>query len=116
MKIRYRGKQKGWRIFLWKGAIQIDIGGKSPKCKFPVVGLNAWDTLREGFMYIECYKDNGLLLTSVGFDKFSDNEHVESELFYVNPRLARTGCNTVHVCNAFKKYKKKGSNKQNDSS
>lgn len=111
MKIKYRGKQLGWRIYLWKGAIQIDIGGKSQKLKFPVIQLSAWDDLRQGFTYVECYKNKGIKMTTAGFEKYQGDNHVSSELLYVNPRLAKTGCNTKPICDAFKKYQKKESEK-----
>ena len=53
MRIKYRGKKHGWRIFLNKGAIQIDLRAKSKNKGYPIVQLSAWDTSQNAFISIQ---------------------------------------------------------------
>lgn len=107
MRIQYRGKQLGWRIYLRKGAIQIDIGGKSPRKGHKVFGVSLWDTLKQAYIYSEQYLIENVPFVASGIDYFEENKHVNSEMFYVNPRLIQEGCNDEFTCNAVKTYLKR---------
>jgi hypothetical protein len=108
MKIKYRGKQLGWRIYLRKGAIQIDLGGKSPNKKFPVFQVSVWDDLKQAYLYVESYKIAGLSYVTSGIDYMKEDDILKEELFYVNPRLIQEGCSNPETCAAVKKYIKEG--------
>jgi hypothetical protein len=104
MKIKYRGRQKGFRIYLRKGAIQIDIGGKSLKKGYRVFQVSAWDEHKQGFIYLESYVVDRKSHVVTGIDYYNDGNMDHEELLYVSPKMIDEGCNNKMTCNALKKY------------
>lgn len=105
MKIKYRGKKLGWRIWLKKGAIQIDLRSKSKRKNYPIIQLSAWDTSQNAFISIQQLCINDEYCCAVGKDSFKDHDQIDEDYYFINEKLIHE-CNNPMTCDAVKRYKK----------
>lgn len=103
MKIRYRGKKLGWRLYLRKGAIQIDLVGRSKNKGFPVAQVAAWDDSQKAFLSIQQFLIKGEYCCASGKDSFEGGLLTNEDYYFVNKELIHK-CNNPRTCDATKRY------------
>lgn len=105
MKIKYRGKKLGWRIYLNKGSIQIDLKGKSKHKGYACSQVACWDDSQNGFFAVQQYNVNGELCCAVSNDSFDGLKQINENYYFVNEKMIHE-CNNPMTCEAVKRYMK----------